>query len=415
MHQDQTRAREGMPPFDSPQAYASLGRQQRRARHLEVLLVFLRLGLVAFGGPAAHVALMEEELVYKRKWLSRESFLDFWGATGLLPGPNSTELAIHLGLLRGGLPGLFLAGSAFILPAMGMVMALGLVYTRYGSLPELASMLSGISPVVIAIILLALIRLTRSVVKGWKAAAMAGLAIGLYLLGLGEIPLLALIGLLSMLLHNLDKIHALLKEKLLSLSPILPLFSLGIHAKEANDLHPAVPALLSQPGIFFSFLKIGSLLYGSGYVLLAFLEAEFVSPGILSQQQILDAITMGQVTPGPVFTAATFVGFLLGGFPGALSATVGIFLPSFILVLLISPLIPRLRASTWFSGLLDGFNAASLALMAVVSVKLALSALISPLYIALFLLALLLMYRWKVNSFYLVLAGAAAGLLAGWL
>jgi len=382
--------------------YKTLPREDKRRRLAEIALVFLKLGLVAFGGPAAHIAMMDEELIQKRKWLSREMFLDFMGATNLIPGPNSTELAIHLGFHRGGPLGLLLAGVCFILPAFVSVLVFAVLYVRHGQVREVEGLLYGIKPVVLAVIIQALIRLSRSVIKDVPGAVVVAGAIGLYALGLPEIPLLLLAGVTVMIVKNWPRV----REKLFSLPlPLLPLASAAQPALEQAGR-------MGAPGLFWTFLKIGSFLYGSGYVLLAFLEGEFVSKlGVLSMPQILDAVAVGQFTPGPVFTTATFIGYLLGGMGGAAAATAGIFLPSFVLVFALNPLIPRMRASKWLGALLDGVNAASLALMAAVSLKLGFSSLLDAVTIVLFLAALAALLKFKINSFWLILAGGLIGFL----
>lgn len=386
-------------PDNSP--YKALPRDERRRRLLEIALVFLRLGLTAFGGPAAHIAMMEEEVVHKRRWITREEFLDLLGATNLIPGPNSTELAIHLGFSRGGLWGLITAGVCFILPAMMTVLVFALLYARHGQVSEVAGVMAGIKPVVLAVVLQALLRLGKSVIKGWLPGALVAGSLGLYFLGLAEIPILFAAGLIMLLTQNWQR----LKNRLFALP--LPLF---LASSAPAGLAP--PAALGAGGIFLVFLKIGSVLYGSGYVLLAFLERELVSlRGLLTQQQLLDAVAVGQFTPGPVFTTATFVGYQIGGLGGALTATAGIFLPSFLLVFLLNPFIPKMRASPYLGAALDGVNAASLALMAAVSLKLGIGALVDLPAILLFLAALFVMLKWKVNSFWLILAGGALGYL----
>jgi len=382
------------------QKYKDLPRPEKRARLLEITRVFLRLGVVAFGGPAAHTAMMEEEIVSRRRWLSREKFLDLMGATHLIPGPNSTELAIHLGYSRGGLWGLLLAGACFILPAMAIVLAFAALYVRHGQVSEVEGVLYGIKPVIIAVVLQALLRLGKSVIRGWLPALLAAGSAALYFLGVPEVPLLLGAGAVSMLVKNWKRV----RDRLFAL-PLFPLAALQPLPEQARHLQAS--------GLFFTFLKIGSVLYGSGYVLLAFLESEFVArQGVLTSKQLLDAVAVGQFTPGPVFTTATFVGYLLGGFPGAFSATAGIFLPSFLLVFLLNPLIPRMRASLWFGAALDGVNAASLALMAAVSFKLALASLVDPLTAVLFAAALLVLMRTKISSFWLILLGGLAGFVA---
>lgn len=388
--------------FSNPDVKA-LPLPERHRRYREIATVFLRLGIVAFGGPAAHIAMMEEELVQKRKWVAREQFMDFLGATNLIPGPNSTEMALHLGFARGGLAGLVISGVCFILPAALSVLVLAVLYARHGQVRELTGVMDGIKPVVMAVILQALLRLGKTVIKGPLALGAAVLAVGLNLLGISEIPLLLLAGAIVMLVENRSHLSGRLAAVPL-MSPLVPPaagLSMGTSA-----------ASIGTAGLFFTFFKIGSFLYGSGYVLLAFLESEFVTRmGVLTNQQLLDAVAVGQFTPGPVFTTATFIGYLLGGYGGATAATAGIFLPSFVLVFFLNPIIPRLRASKWFSAALDGVNAASLALMAVVSVKLGISSVTGWFTAALAALSLLALLRFRINSFYLILAGGLLGFL----
>lgn len=377
-------------------------RRAATSRLREIVGLFLRLGATAFGGPAAHIALMHSEVVERRKWLTEQQFLDLLGATNLIPGPNSTEMAIHLGYLRAGLPGLVAAGISFILPAMLIVMGMAWIYLRYGSTPQAAWLLYGIKPVIIAVILQALLGLGRSAVKD-RLTAVIGLAVFvLYLLGINELILLFASGVLVMLIRNWQHLCSRKMTGVKSLLPFLPAVS--------TFAVSAVP--FSLPVLFFTFLKIGSILYGSGYVLLAFLRADFVQRlGWLTETQLIDAIAVGQVTPGPVFTTATFIGYLLGGVPGAVLATLGIFLPAFIFVVITNPYIPRLRQSRWAGALLDGVNVASLGLMAGVTLQLGQASLIDPLTIVMMILAVVVLVRYKINATWLVLAGAAVGLV----
>lgn len=377
-------------------------RRAATSRLREIVGLFLRLGATAFGGPAAHIALMHSEVVERRKWLTEQQFLDLLGATNLIPGPNSTEMAIHLGYLRAGLPGLIAAGTSFILPAMLIVMGMAWIYLRYGSTPQAAWLLYGIKPVIIAVILQALLGLGRSAVKD-RLTAVIGLAVFvLYLLGINELILLFASGVLVMLIRNWQHLCSRKMTGVKSLLPFLPAVS--------TFAVSAVP--FSLPVLFFTFLKIGSILYGSGYVLLAFLRADFVQRlGWLTETQLIDAIAVGQVTPGPVFTTATFIGYLLGGVPGAVLATLGIFLPAFIFVVITNPYIPRLRQSRWAGALLDGVNVASLGLMAGVTLQLGQASLIDPLTIVMMILAVVVLVRYKINATWLVLAGAAVGLV----
>ncbi len=390
--------------------YDTLPKLEQQHRLKEIALVFLKLGTIAFGGPAAHVAMMDDEIVKKRKWLSKEKFLDLYGATNLLPGPNSTELAIHLGYERGGWLGLILAGGCFILPAMIIVMVIAAVYSRYGTLPELAGIMYGIKPVIMAIILQALIRLGQSAVKSVTTGLVGILVIVLSFLGFHEILLLAIAGIMMMVVVN----HKKIIKKGTKLTMFVPLFLTTYHTPTTllSTSKVSSEQAIELSRLFLIFLKIGSVLYGSGYVLLAFLESDFVERyGILTKQQLLDSISVGQFTPGPVFTTATFIGYQLGGLGGGIVATVGIFLPAFVLVGLVNPYIPRLRSSSWFSGLLDGVNVASCGLMAVVSWKLAVAAIIDIPTVILALLSLVVVFRFKINSAWLVLGGGLLGYL----
>lgn len=371
---------------------------RERALLTEVAGYFLKLGFTAFGGPAAHIAMMHDESVKRRGWLSDERFLDLLGAINLIPGPNSTEMAIYLGYLRAGWPGLILGGVCFIFPAMLIVLALAWAYATFGSMPQVGALLYGVKPVVIAIIAQALWNLGRKALKGSLTAVVGVGAIVLYLLNVNVIVLLIAGGLVVMVAEN----HARLKgAKYIGI--LLPLSGLTLSAAAAP---------FSFAVLFLTFLKIGAVLYGSGYVLLAFLRSDFVvNLGWLSDRQLIDAIAIGQVTPGPVFTTATFIGYLLGGIPGGLLATLGIFLPSFIFVALISLILPRLRSSRWASALLDGVNIASLGLMAGVTLQLAQVALIDPLTIAIALISAFLLFRFQTNSTWLIVGGALTGLV----
>jgi len=373
----------------------------------EIVLLFLKLGFTAFGGPAAHIAIMHDEVVVRRKWLTDEEFLDLVGATNLIPGPNSTEMAIHIGYLRAGWPGLILGGACFILPAVVMVIALAWVYVRYGSTPQAEWLLYGIKPVVIAIILQALWMLGRKAVKGLFLAVVGITVAILYFLGVNELLLLLVGGLVVMIGSNLRRLGSLRSNtKGMVLLPFMNFL-------QWSGIPAIASAPFSLPLMFLTFLKIGAILYGSGYVLLAFLHSDFViRHAWLTNQQLLDAIAIGQVTPGPVFTTATFIGYLLAGVPGALLATLGIFLPAFIFVAISNPLIPKIRNSVWLRGLLDGVNAASLGLMAAVAWRLGRASMIDPVTILIMLVSLVLLLRFKVNSTWLIVGGALVGFLA---
>jgi chromate transporter len=368
-------------------------------RLIELALLFLKLGFTAFGGPAAHIGMLHDEVVKRRKWLDDQQFLDLLGATNLIPGPNSTEMCIHIGYLRAGWAGLIVAGTCFILPAMLIVMAIAWAYVQYGATPAAGWLLYGIKPVVIAIILKALWELGQKAVKGVMTALVGVAVFGLYFLRFNEIFLLFAGGLLVMLVANLKRLKT---SEIKLLLPPLTLLGLPVVASTAFSL----------PVLFLTFLKIGSVLYGSGYVLLAFLRADFVDRlGWLTDQQLIDAIAVGQITPGPLFTSATFIGYILGGVPGAVLGTLGIFLPAFVFVAISNPLIPKMRQSPWLSSLLDGVIIASLGLMAAVTVEIARAALVDPLTIGLALVALVLLLRFKLNATWLVLGGALVGLV----
>jgi chromate transporter len=378
-----------MPPDPAP--------APSRSPLAEVALVFGRLGATAFGGPAAHLALMEDELVRHRRWLTRERFLDLLGATNLIPGPNSTEMAIHLGYLRAGWAGLLVAGAAFILPAALIVSGLAWAYGRWGTVPDAEAVLAGVKPVVLVVVADALRRFGRTAIRGPFAAAVAAVAAGAAFLRADELLVLLAAGALSAARAGAARGRAI------GLSPVLAGAGAGVLAAAA----PGAPVTLG--GIFGFFLKVGSILYGSGYVLLAFLRADLVDRlGWLTDAQLLDAVAVGQVTPGPVFTTATFVGWLLAGPAGAALATAGIFLPSFLFVALSGPLVPRIRASPLAGAFLDGVTVASLGLMALVTVQLGRDALAGLPSVVLAAAAVLLL-RLRVNSAWLVLGGAAAG------
>lgn len=363
---------------------------------LEVFASFLKLGFTAFGGPAAHISLFREEFVRRRKWLSDEAFLDLLGATNLIPGPNSTEMAIHIGYLRAGWAGLIAGGLAFTVPAMLIVLLFAWLYVEYGSTPQAAWLLYGVKPVMIAIILQALWGLGRKAIKDRLTFVVAIACIALYFLGVNEILLLFAGGLAVMLVKNRTRL------RYASPAMFLPLLSAPLLA----------PVSFSLATLFLTFLKIGAVLYGSGYVLVAFLRADFVERlGWLTEGQLIDAIAIGQVTPGPLFTSATFIGYLLGGVPAALIATLGIFLPSYIFVALSNPIIPKLRQSPWAGGLLDGVIVASLGLMAAVTFQLGQASLIDIPTFIIFGLSAILLLRFKVDSTWLIAGGALIGLL----
>jgi chromate transporter len=362
----------------------------RAQRLLELAAIFLRLGVTAFGGPAAHIAMYHDEFVKRRGWLTDEHFLDLLGASNLIPGPSSTEMTMHIGYIRAGMPGLVTAGLCFILPAALIVTALAAVYAAYGTTPAADALLYGIKPVVIAIIAQAIWLLGRKAFKTMLLSAVGVAVFALYLLGFNEIALLFGAALFVMIVQNVRR------------APVSSLFWL--------PLTQTVPLALNE--LFLTFFKIGAVIYGSGYVLLAFLRTDFIERlGWLTDQQLLDAVAIGQFTPGPLFTTATFIGYTLLGVPGAVVATAGIFLPGFIVVTLTNPLIPKMRQSRWLGALLDGVNVAAIGLMAAVTLEIARAALVDWFTVGLTFLASILLIRYRINSTWLILGGGLGGLL----
>ena len=354
----------------SAAAYADLSASQKKARLTELASVYFRMETVAFGGPAAHIAMMDDEIVKRRQWMSRESLLDLMGVTNLLPGPNSTELAIHIGYERAGWRGLFVAGSCFVFPALTMMWLLAAVYVRYETVPQVEWLLYGVKPVIIAVVLKALLKLGKKAAKDRPTTVVGLLAIAAYFTGLNEVLLLFVAGISVMLIKNWQSRNTTVGAILLPLSGSVA--QAGTTATAATTV-----TSLGWASVFLFFLKIGCVLYGSGYVLLAFLQRDLVEQqGWLTSQQLLDAIAIGQITPGPVFTTATFVGYLLAGNAGALAGTIGIFLPAFLLVGLVNPWVPKIRRSPWASSFLDGVNAGALGLMAGVTYTLSRAALV---------------------------------------
>jgi chromate transporter len=360
----------------------------------EIATQFLRLGFVAYGGPAAHIAMMEEEFVRRRKWVTRERFLDLIGAVNLLPGPSSTELAIYLGEIRGGLAGLIVAGACFILPAAILVVALAWAYLRFGSVPQIAGLLFGIKPVVVALLAQAIWNLARTAIKSVALACLAVLVVVLAFLQLPTLVLLIGAGLAWMFFREG-------KRFLRGPSP-----SLGLLLPGAASVLPGSAA------VFLYFLKIGAVLFGSGYVLLAVLHADLVVKlHWLSNAQLLDAIAVSQATPGPFFTVATFIGYILAGWRGAALATVGMFLPAFIYVAVTARFLPQIRKSPLAGAFLDGVNAAAVALMAFVGWQFTRGSLTNLPAILIAAVSVILVFRYKVNSAWMVLGGAVAGIL----
>ncbi len=387
---------------------------------LTLARLFVKLSLTSFGGPAAHTAMVEDEVVVRRKWLSRQSFLDLVGAANLIPGPNSTEMIMHIGHIRAGWPGLVVAGASFIVPASLITGLIAWFYVRYGALPQVESLLAGIRPVVIAIIASAIWRLGRQAAKSWQLVVIGLAVLTAAMLGFSEVLAMFVGGLVGMIWLRgragwTDR-RGLATAVLLVLALIAVVtvvLTLGVNASQlwadsarAQEGKPPLGLL----GAYFLF--IGSVLYGSGYVLFAFLEGGLVNTfGWLTHQQLIDAIAVGQLTPGPLFSSATFIGYVIAGWPGAVVATVGIFLPSFVFVAALTPLIPRMRRSAWMAAFLDTINISAIGLMAFVCLQLGRATLVSWQAWLLMVIALILGLRWKVNSALLVAGGA----IAGWL
>jgi chromate transporter len=383
----------------------------RRTALRELAGLFLKLGATAFGGPAAHIGMMEDEVVARRGWLTREQFLDLLGATNLIPGPNSTEMAIHVGHARAGWAGLLVAGISFIAPAAAIVVACAWFYVHLGRLPRVAGVLYGVKPVVIAIVVQALWRLGHSAIRRRELALLALAAGGANALGVSELAVLAASALAAVLafLATSSGSPGARGSAAFGAPALGPVAAMGLGAAGAA----ASSASVGVWPLFAFFLKVGSVLFGSGYVLLAFLRSGLVHDrGWLTEAQLLDAVAIGQVTPGPLFTTATFIGYVLAGAKGAAAATLGIFAPAFVFVAASGPLIPRLRRSGLAGAVLDGVNAASLALMAVVTALLARAALVDWLTLALALASALCLFRFRINSTWLVIVGAVVGFVA---
>ena len=377
----------------------------------EIAGLSLKLGATAFGGPAAHIAMLRHEVVERRRWMTDRHFLDLLGATNLIPGPNSTEMVIHTGYEMAGFAGLAVAGVLFILPAMLITLLFAGLYVAYGQTPTGEWLLYGVKPVVVAVVLQAIWSLGRVAFRS-RAMAVVGLLVFLLsLVGVGELTLLLGAGAMVALARTVSA--RLWRGPHLTLPPLALLD--GRHLPAATllpALADAAAAPYSPLTLFLRFLKIGATLYGSGYVLLAFVQQDFVDRlGWITSQQLLDAVAVGQLTPGPVSSTATFVGYLVGGVPGAVLATVGIFLPAFLLVAFVQPLVPKIRRRPWSAGFLDGVNAAAIGLMAAVLAVIGRGAVTDWLTLALAVASAALLVRWKVNSALLMLGGAAVGLL----
>jgi chromate transporter len=366
---------------------------------IEIAKVFFKLGCLSFGGPAAHIAMMEEEVVNKRQWMKRQHFLDLVGATNLIPGPNSTEMTMHCGYERGGTRGLFVAGISFIVPAVFLTGCIAWLYTTYGQLPQVEPFLWGIKPAVLAIIVSAILKLGQKALKGTGLAVLGSLALIACLLGFNEIYVLLFFGLAGALYFNYRH-----KENSATFQSIFPLLLL-------QSSSTAI-AQLSTAKIFWIFLKTGAVLYGGGYVLFGYLDGELVTKGWLSSQQLIDAVAVGQFTPGPVLSTATFIGYQLGGFWGATMATLGIFLPSFLFVLFLNPLVPKMRQSKFLSYFLDTVNIAAVAIMVNVLFNMSMATLIDWKAMLITLISLIITFGLKkVNVIWTVIGGSILGYL----
>ena len=379
----------------------------REASLAEIAVVFLKLGTIAFGGPAAHLAMMEEEFVRRRQWITQAEFLDRLATANLIPGPSSTEVAIFVGQLKRGWRGLIVAGCCFIIPAAVIVSVIAWAYARFGSLPRVEGILRAIKPAVVAIVIQALWKLGRTGVRTALLAVIAVLATVLSFLGVSPVLVLVFAGLVSA--AALAMKNRRMGAGVLALTKIVGLPKIAAGAMAVAAVGAAFPIGLAR--LFWSFLKIGSVVFGSGYVLLAFLQTEFVERlHWLTDKQLIDAVAVGQFTPGPLFTTATFIGYVVAGWAGAVVATVGIFLPGFVLVAVSGPLIPRLRRSAAAAGL-DGVVAGSLALMAVVTWQLGKASIVDWTTLAVFGVSLIALLRLRVNSAWVVAAAAVVGWL----
>lgn len=376
----------------------------------ELARLFLRLGTTAFGGPAAHISVMEDEVVTRRQWMTRDEFVDLLGAANLIPGPNSTELAIHIGHRRAGWPGLIVAGCCFIVPAVVIVWVLAMCYVRFGTRVEVGAMLAGMQPAVLAVVVQAIWRLRRSMIRTRFTAVLAAVSLAAVLAGISEIAVL--FGALLVALLRSGARPGGPPSAAGNARPGAPMIVTGAAAGAGSAAGALAVGAMAPTGVFLSFFKIGSMLFGSGYVLLSFLRGEFlVRQSLLTNAQLLDAMAIGQVTPGPVFSAATFVGFLLAGHAGAAAATVGIFLPAFLAVALTAPFVVRLRRSAPLAIALDGVNAASVAMMASVVVLMVRGLAVDATTLVILPVASLLLMFTRIGSGWVLLGGACAGLL----
>jgi chromate transporter len=378
----------------------------RREALRELAVLFLRLGTLAMGGPAAHIAMMEDEVVRRRRWMTHERFLDMLGVCNLIPGPNSTEMAIHIGQLRAGFAGLVVAGACFIIPAAAIVLVIAWMYVRFGTMPQAVGLLYGIKPVIIAVVLQALWGLGRTAIKSRLLAVLAIVTLIASLLEVNDMIVLIGGGLAMLAIRAVED-----RAEARATLAAIPVAARASGAKGAALAAAAIAVPFSLTTLFLFFLKVGAVLFGSGYVLLAFLRTDLVDRlHWLTQAQLLDAVAVGQITPGPVFTTATFIGYLLGGFRGAVVATIGIFLPSFFFVSISGPLIPHLRRSPLAGAFLDGVNVGAWSLMAAVTLFLARAAVIDLTTMLLAISSAFVLIRYRVNSAWLVIGGGLIGL-----
>lgn len=359
----------------------------------EIALLFFKLGSIAFGGPAAHIAMMEDEVVKKRKWMTHQHFLDLIGATNLIPGPNSTEMTMHCGHEKAGWKGLVVAGACFIFPAVAITMVFAWLYGQYGKLPKVEPFIYGIKPAVIAIILGAVYRLGKKALKNVELGILGALTLIACLLGVHEILALFACGVLGLAWHFISNSKSNLNS-----------FALPVLLQAATSV--------GTLKILWTFFKVGALLYGSGYVLFAYLDAELVTTGLLTRKELMDAVAVGQFTPGPVLSTATFIGWQLGGFWGAMAATVGIFLPSFVFVAILNPFVPKMRRSKVIAAFLDAVNIAAVAVIVAVCVEMGKDTLTDwrTILIAVMSLTAVFVFK-KVNSAFIVVGSALAGYL----
>lgn len=369
-----------------------------QSHHLkEVAAVFFKLGCFAFGGPAAHIAMMEDEIVTKRQWMTRDYFLDLIGTTNLIPGPNSTEMTMHCGYERAGKMGLFVAGLSFIIPATIITAILAYLYISYGTLPGVEPFIFGIKPAVLAIIASAVIKLGKKAVKGTELAVLGILVLIASVLGVNEIVALLTAGILGMFYFSIkDKTP----KHINSLSPLFLFSALGTSVLKVSSLN-----------VFWVFLKVGAILYGSGYVLFAYLDAELVTRGWLTRTELIDAIAVGQFTPGPILSTSTFIGYQLSGFYGALAATAGIFLPSFLFVLILNPFIPKMQSSKILRHFLNAVNVAAVAIMLAVLILMCKDILIHWHAVIIAIIAAILTFKIKISPLWIIVIGSVLGYL----